>query len=57
MIQFPYKVSSHQQFRLTDLNNGYWSLKAMHCSHAVDVARQQQEVYVTAQVNFRREEV
>ncbi len=45
MIQFPYKVSSHQQFRLIDLNNGYWSLKAMHCSHAVDVACPQQEVY------------
>jgi hypothetical protein len=45
VIQFPCKASSNQQFPLTDLNNGYWSLKAMRCSHAVDVARKQQQVY------------
>jgi pectate lyase len=30
VIQWPYKVSRNQQFHLTDLNNGYWSIKAIH---------------------------
>jgi pectate lyase len=38
VIQWPYKASRNQQFLLTDLNNGYWSIKAEHSGRAVDVA-------------------
>jgi pectate lyase len=39
VIQWPYKASSNQQFLLSDLNNGYWSIKAMHSGLAVNAAR------------------
>jgi pectate lyase len=38
VIQWPYKSSSNQQFQLTDLNNGYWSIKSEHSGQAVDLA-------------------
>jgi pectate lyase len=38
LIQWPYKASRNQQFLLTELDNGYWSIKAEHSGQAVDVA-------------------
>jgi hypothetical protein len=35
VIQWPYKESLNQQFLLTDLSNGYWSLTAEHSGLAV----------------------
>jgi len=38
VTQWRYKASRNQQFHLTDLGNGYWSIKALHSGRAVDVA-------------------
>jgi pectate lyase len=35
VIQWPYKENLNQQFLLTDLSNGYWSLTAEHSGLAV----------------------
>lgn len=37
-IQWSYKASRNQQFRLADLSNGYWSIKAEHSGRSLDVA-------------------
>lgn len=38
LIQWPYKRSDNQQFRLIDLGNGYWLIEARHSGRVVDVA-------------------
>lgn len=38
LIQWPYKQSENQQFRLIELGNGYWSIEALHSGRVVDVA-------------------
>lgn len=40
ITQWRYKANLNQQFHLTDLGNGYWSIKALHSNKAVDVAGQ-----------------
>lgn len=37
-IQWPYRAGGNQQFFLTDLGNGYWSIEASHSGLFLDVA-------------------
>lgn len=39
-IQWPYKASENQQYLLTDLDNGFWSIEASHSGLVIDVSRE-----------------